>query len=146
MGVEGEEDPVPLLEDGAVALINSTGSGRRLRDAFNWLSFSNWCGPGNSLDLATTPCPGSRSAQRRVGRGYDLTADRACRRHDYSGYKKKIGKLFPRCNCNSDRDLAAATNNAAVQIAYGKRGLAQFWGCYDKGKYYCWKGWRYGKY
>ena len=57
-----------------------------------------------------------------------------------------IGKLFPRCNCNSDRDLAAATNNAAVQIAYGKRGLAQFWGCYDKGKYYCWKGWRYGKY
>ena len=145
--VEGEEDPVPLLEDGAVTLINSTGSGRRLRDVFNWLSFSNWCGPGT--DPVTTPCPGS--SEGRGIAGYDLTADRACRRHDHSGYKRMIGKLFPRCNCNSDRDLAAATNNAAIQGAYGEWGLAMSWGCYDSGSFYCWKrrgwwGWSYGKY
>ena len=135
--VEGEEDPVPSFEDGAVTLFNSTGSGRKLRDVFGWLSFSNWCGPGTHL--LTTVCPGSSEAQSIVGSNYDSTADRACRRHDHAG---RGGK--PRFNCNADRDLAAATSNAAVRVVYGSRGVAQFWGCYDTGSYGCWKkssGW-----
>ena len=155
--VEGEEDPVPLLEDGAVALINSTGTGRRLghigfgSGAFQTIqrlvTLSNWCGPDTSQKhFAETPCPGSNEARDRVGSGYDLTADRACRRHDHSGYWRHIGNILPRCSCNSDRDLAAASNNAAVQAVYAKWGAAQTWGCYDKGSFYCWKGWKYGKY
>ena len=135
--VEGEEDPVPSFEDGAVTLFNSTGSGRKLRDIFGWLSFSNWCGPGTPGAPGTpgsTVCPGSSEAQSIVGSKYDSTADRACRRHDHAGRGRK-----PRFNCNADRDLAAATSNAAVRAIYGSWGFAQFWGCYDTGSYRCWK-------
>jgi len=147
--VEGEEDLVPFFEDVSVPTFNGTGAdqppGRKLGVATylqSLVTATFWCGGGTNI--ATTTCPGYAAGRAEFGGRYDYTADRACRRHDHSGYVRKIGGLLPRINCNSDRDLARATNNGAVQSIYGNWGLAQTWGCYDYESYFCWKWKRQG--
>lgn len=123
------------------------GSGRRLLSAWTsfqaWASNTNWCGAGT--DIVNTACPS----------GGDVTADRACRRHDHGAkHNGIIGGMAVRLGCDIDADLAGATGNWAVQAVFGSWGIAQTWGCYDHGSYNCWNWaskwwggyWRYGGY
>jgi hypothetical protein len=109
-----------------------------------WLSDTNWCGSGT--DTANTVCPSSSASG-------DLTADRACRRHDHGAKSNGIiGGYAVRLGCDIDHGLASATSNWCAQGIFGSWGLAQTWGCYDHGSYNCWNWkskwwggyWRYG--
>jgi len=111
-----------------------------------WISDTNWCGAGT--DTVNTVCPSSSASG-------DLTADRACRRHDHGAKSDGIiGGMAVRLGCDIDHGLASATGNWCAQGIFGSWGLAQTWGCFDYGSYSCWNWkskwwggyWRYGGY
>jgi len=111
-----------------------------------WISNTNWCGAGT--DTVNTVCPSSSASG-------DLTADRACRRHDHGAKANGIiGGFAVRLGCDIDHDLSSSTDNWCAQGIFGSYGLAQTWGCFDHGSYSCWNWksirwggyWRYGVY
>ena len=127
---------------------------RRLDSFLVWLqriaSITWWCGAGTNLK--STPCPGTGVMSQVPG--YDLKADRACRRHDQMGKWKMIGP-FPKTGCNIDHAIVkAGGHNGALNAVFGSWGLAGAFGCFDMGAYNCWRWrrkwwggyWWYGKY
>jgi len=109
-----------------------------------WASGTNWCGSGT--DIASTVCPTSDNSS-------DFNADKQCRRHDHGKVHESAG-VGVRLECMVDRNLSDNSSNWAVQGAFGNWGIAQTWGCMDKGSYNCWNWkskwwggyWRYGNY
>lgn len=102
-----------------------------------------WCGAGT--DVAGTPCPGSSGLPGYIV-AYDLTADRACMRHDSGKKSAPVGPAV-KLGCDVDHGLVARTNNFAAQAIFGKWGLAGVWGCFDEGPVSKWHnslscGWR----
>lgn len=94
------------------------------------MSDTQWCGTGTNLKK--TPCPDKSL-------GYDYYADSACRRHDHGKKTQSLG-FAVRSECNVDKGLVeAGGHNWAIQGIFGELGLAQTWGCYEHGKYKCWK-------
>jgi len=113
-------------------------------------SGSNWCGAGTVL--ASTPCPGT--GVMSYSPNYDEAADHACRRHDH-GAKHQSLSVGVKLGCDIDKDIEdAGGHNWAVSGVFGSWGIAQTWGCFDKGSYSCWNWaskwwggyWRYGNY
>lgn len=102
--------------------------GDDLQDFFQTQSHTLWCGPGTDRN---TTCPGDHST---TPQNYDQNADAACRLHDHAKRSQTVwGGSAVRSSCDVDNDLNVNTpNNLAVQMTFGKYGVASTWGCIDR--------------
>ena len=127
-------DEFAFVREAAALQANTTGHRRRINawsDFQTWASGTNWC--SSNTDRGTTPCPTQSNSN-------DYNADRACRRHDHSArYSEALFGAAGRLACDADDELRSFTGNPAVQALYGSWGLSMVLGCYDIGRYSCWK-------
>lgn len=64
--------------------------------------------------------------------------EKACMRHDHGNFHEVVAGLVVKSGCDNDVGLISNTNNPAVHTIFGERGVAQFWGCWEKDWNECW--------
>ena len=84
-----------------------------LEDMGNWVTGSNWCGPGTTN--SERGCPNSQ-------------ADAACRKHDHCAFVEE-GWVFPTLSCTCDYNAWQDANHWAVTGVYGQYGAMAANGC-----------------
>uniref|UniRef100_A0A7S2QUY8 Uncharacterized protein n=1 Tax=Triparma pacifica TaxID=91992 RepID=A0A7S2QUY8_9STRA len=120
----------------------SFGGGGHACDYYSKLSMEERAIDPNNYDLNRgCPSPKSQFADLSARRGKCITnpkADHACHRHD-AGKKATPVWGGVKLGCDIDHGLISAVNDWFIHAVFGKWGVGGMVGCFDKGKYKCWK-------